>query len=106
MQVFSRIAGTLVTAALLGLAATSYAQDWKKKVSVVGFASVSAENQAATMARFKEVGDVFKEKTGVEMKIYTASDYAGTVQALTSGQIHMAQMGASAATTVSRARSA
>ena len=96
MQVLSRIAGTLATAALLGLAATSYAQDWKKKVSVVGFASVSAENQAATMARFKEVGDVFKEKTGVEMKIYTASDYAGTVQALTSGQIQMAQMGASA----------
>ena len=96
MQVFSRIAATLATAALFGLATMSHAQEWKKKVSVVGFSSVSAENQAATSARYKEVGDVFKEKTGVEMKIFTASDYAGTVQALTSGQIHMAQMGASA----------
>lgn len=72
------------------------AQEWKKKVPLVGFSSVSVENQAATEARFKEVATVFKQKFGVDMRIYTASDYAGTVQALTSGQIHMAQMGGSA----------
>lgn len=96
MQVINRIAAVFATALVLGLAPTSHAQDWKKKITVVGFSSVSAENQAATSARYKDVGDAFKEKTGVEMKIFTASDYAGTVQALTSGQIHMAQMGASA----------
>jgi phosphonate transport system substrate-binding protein len=83
----------VVTASLAGLAG---AQDWKSKVTVVGFSSVSVENQAATQARFKEVAAVFKEKTGVEMRIYTANDYAGTVQALTGGQIHMAQLGGSA----------
>lgn len=72
------------------------ADDWKKKFPVVYFSSVSAENQAATSARFKEMAEVFKQKTGVEMKIFTASDYAGTVQALTSGQIQLAQTGASA----------
>ncbi|MDP2171604.1 MAG: phosphonate ABC transporter substrate-binding protein [Rhodocyclaceae bacterium] len=72
------------------------AEDWKKKFPVVYFSSVSSENQAATSARFKEVAEVFKQKTGVEMKIFTASDYSGTVQALTSGQIQMAQTGASA----------
>lgn len=71
-------------------------QDWKKKFPVVGFSSVSSENQAQTSARFKELADVFREKLGVEMRIFTATDYAGTVQALTSGQIHMAQLGASA----------
>jgi phosphonate transport system substrate-binding protein len=71
-------------------------EDWKKKFPVVYFSSVSAENQAATTARFKDLAEVFKQKTGVELKIFTASDYAGTVQALTSGQIQMAQTGASA----------
>jgi len=85
-----------LAAALLANASVAQAQEWKKKITSVGFSSVSSENQAATQARFKDVGDAFKQKTGVEMKIYTASDYAGTVQALTSGQIHMAQMGASA----------
>lgn len=80
--------------ALFG-ALTANAQEWKKKTTVVGFSSVSAENQAATQARYKDVADAFKAKTGVDMKIYTASDYAGTIQALTAGQIHMAQLGAS-----------
>jgi phosphonate transport system substrate-binding protein len=71
------------------------AQDWKTKVPVVGFGSVSTENQAATQARFKDVAVAFKQRTGVEMRIFTASDYAGTIQALTAGQIHMAQMGGS-----------
>ncbi len=75
---------------------THAAEEWKKKFPVVYFSSVSAENQAATTARFKDMAEVFKQKTGVEMKIFTASDYSGTVQALTSGQIQMGQMGASA----------
>jgi phosphonate transport system substrate-binding protein len=88
------VAFTLAASAFLPNLAL--AQDWKKKVATVGFSSVSVENQAATEARFKDLAGAFKERFGVEMRIYTASDYAGTVQALTSGQIHMAQMGGSA----------
>jgi len=86
----------IAAVASLVAASPALAQEWKKKIPVVGFSSVSAENQAATQARFKELADAFKGKLGAELKIYTASDYAGTVQALTSGQIHMAQMGGSA----------
>lgn len=91
-----RLAGGLLAVALAASASFAIAQEWKKKYPVVYFSSVSSENQAATTARFKELAEVFKQKTGVEMKIFTASDYAGTVQALTSGQIQMGQMGASA----------
>lgn len=83
-------------AACMFLPPAASAQEWKKKVRTVGFSSVSAENQAATETRFKDLAGAFKERFGVQMRIYTASDYAGTVQALTAGQIHMAQMGASA----------
>jgi phosphonate transport system substrate-binding protein len=85
-----------ILAAAITVAAPAMAQDWRKKVSVVGFSSVSVENQAATESRFKDLAVAFKERFGVDLRIYTASDYAGTVQALTSGQIHMAQMGGSA----------
>jgi phosphonate transport system substrate-binding protein len=92
---------SLRTLALAGVVAATLAavsasaQDWKTKVTVIGFSSVSTENQAATLTRFKEVAAAFKEKTGVEMRIFTANDYAGTIQALTGGQIHMAQLGGS-----------
>lgn len=83
--------------AILAVAsAPAQAQDWKQRYKVISFASVSAENQSATQARFTDLARVFKERTGVEMRIFTASDYAGTVQALTSGQVQMGQMGASA----------
>jgi phosphonate transport system substrate-binding protein len=85
----------LVAFVAAGLAGPASAQDWKNKVAVVGFGSVSTENQAATQTRFKEVANAFKEKTGVEMRVYTANDYAGTIQALTGGHIHMAQLGGS-----------
>jgi phosphonate transport system substrate-binding protein len=100
MSVFrtpTRRAQLLALLALVGMAAVpAQAQDWKQKYKVISFSSVSSENQAATQARFADLARVFKERTGVEMRIFTASDYAGTVQALTSGQIQMGQMGASA----------
>jgi len=87
------LAATL--ACTLIAAAPAHAQQWKQKIKEVGFSSVSTENQSATQARFKDIADAFKQQTGVDMRIYTASDYAGTIQALTGGQIHMAQLGAS-----------
>lgn len=97
MSRFRRLSLGIAAIALTASASLAHAaEDWKKKFPVVYFSSVSSENQAATSARFKEVAEVFKQKTGVEMKIFTASDYSGTVQALTSGQIQMGQMGASA----------
>lgn len=91
-----RCAHLFALLALAGLAAMpAKAQDWKQKFKSISFSSVSAENQAATQARYKDVARVFQERTGVEMRIFTATDYAGTVQALTSGQIQMAQLGAS-----------
>lgn len=91
-----KVLGQCVVATLVAVSiGVAEAEDWKTKVPVVGFSSVSTENQAATQARFKDVAAAFKQKTGVEMRIFTASDYAGTIQALTGGQIHMAQMGGS-----------
>jgi phosphonate transport system substrate-binding protein len=39
---------------------------------------------------------VFRERLGVELRIFTASSYSGTIQALTSGQIQFANLGPAA----------
>lgn len=77
-------------------AGAALGQDWRQKHPVVGMSAVSSESQGATEARFRDFAKVFKDRLGAELRIYTASDYAGTVQALTSGQIHFASLGPAA----------
>jgi phosphonate transport system substrate-binding protein len=77
-------------------AARAQPGDWRKRYPVVSFSSVSSESQGATEARFKDFAKVFKERLGVELRIFTATDYAGTIQALTGGQIQLAGLGPAA----------
>jgi phosphonate transport system substrate-binding protein len=70
--------------------------DWRKRYPVVSFSSVSSESQGATEARFKDFAKVFKEHLGVDLRVFTATDYAGTIQALTGGQIQLAGLGPAA----------
>jgi phosphonate transport system substrate-binding protein len=76
--------------------ARAQADDWRRRYPVVSFSSVSSESQGATEARFKDFAKVFKDRLGAELRIFTATDYAGTIQALTSGQIQLAGLGPAA----------
>jgi phosphonate transport system substrate-binding protein len=86
------IAGITLAASVAGV----HAQDWKTKFPVVSMSAVSSESQGATEARFKDFSKTFKDRLGVELRIFTASDYSGTIQALTSGQIQFAGLGPAA----------
>ena len=86
----------IIGAALAASAAGVCAQDWKTKFPVVSMSAVSSESQGATEARFKDFARTFKDRLGVELRIFTASDYSGTIQALTSGQIQFAGLGPAA----------
>lgn len=89
----------ITPAIAVGLAATVFATaadaDWRKDYPVLTMASVTVETQGATLARFEPLAAYAKEKLGVEMKIQTASDYAGVVQALSAGHVQLARLGAS-----------
>jgi len=86
----------IAATALAASAAGAVAQDWKAKFPVVAMSAVSSESQGATETRFKEFAKVFRDRFGVELKIFTASDYSGTIQALTAGQIQFAGLGPAA----------
>ena len=91
------LAGPLLTAAAVTPGRVwAQTEGWRQRYPVVSFSSVSSESQGATEARFKDFAKVFKERLGVELRIFTATDYAGTIQALTSGQIQLAGLGPAA----------
>jgi phosphonate transport system substrate-binding protein len=70
--------------------------DWREKYKVIKLGSVTVENQAATVTRFKPFADYIEKKLGVKVEVFTASDYAGIVQALSAGHIHLGRMGGAA----------
>jgi phosphonate transport system substrate-binding protein len=83
-----------VALALLATAAVGEASaNWREKIKVLKIGSVTVENQAATVTRFKPFAEYLEKKLGVKVEVFTASDYAGIVQALSAGQIHLARMG-------------
>ena len=83
-----------VALALLATAAVGDASaNWREKIKVLKIGSVTVENQAATVTRYKPFAEYLEKKLGVKVEVFTASDYAGIVQALSAGQIHLARMG-------------
>lgn len=70
----------LATAAAAPSRAWAQAEGWRQRYPVVSFSSVSSESQGATEARFKDFSRVFMEQLGSELRIFTATDYAGTIQ--------------------------
>jgi phosphonate transport system substrate-binding protein len=69
---------------------------WRDTYKVIKIGSVTVENQAATVTRYKPFADYMEKKLGVKVEVFTASDYAGIVQALSAGQIHLGRMGGAA----------
>lgn len=77
-------------------AASEAKADWREKYKVLKLGSVTVENQSATVTRYKPFADYMEKKFGVKVEVFTASDYAGIVQALSAGHIHLARMGGAA----------
>jgi ABC-type nitrate/sulfonate/bicarbonate transport system substrate-binding protein len=94
MKALTRTAALSLTAAFAITAMASDASaDWREKHKVLRIGSVTVETQGATISRYKPFVEYLQNKLGVKVEIFTASDYAGIVQALSAGQIHLARMG-------------
>jgi phosphonate transport system substrate-binding protein len=92
---------TLLATALAGGLAAVAAQpaqaEWQDDLKVVKFGIVSLENQGDALTRYEGLVQTMEEQLGVDkVELFLANDYAGVVQALSAGQIHLALVGASA----------
>ncbi len=83
----------LISTMLLTGATAASSADWRDKYKVIKVGAVTVENQGATITRYKPFADYLEKKFGVKVEVFTASDYAGIVQALSAGQIQLARLG-------------
>ena len=86
MKALTRRTALALTAAFAITAMASDASaDWRDKYKVLRIGSVTVETQGATITRYKPFVEYLQKKLGVKVEIFTASDYAGIVQALSAG---------------------
>jgi phosphonate transport system substrate-binding protein len=85
-----------MAAVTTGMLATQADAEWRDKYKTIKLGSVTVENQAATITRYKPFAEYMEKKLGVKVEVFTASDYAGIVQALSAGHIHLGRMGGAA----------
>ena len=76
------------------VAERQHADDWRAEVSTLKMGSRASEEDPIALRRVQLVQDYLSDATGIPMKVYETSDYNGTIQALSSGQIDIASMGA------------
>lgn len=72
------------------------AQEWKKTFKTIHIGFLSGENEKERKSKNEPLRDYMQKNLGVEVKIFTASSYAGVIQALASNQIEFAFLGSSA----------
>jgi phosphonate transport system substrate-binding protein len=89
----------LAIAAMMGgilfLDPDSAAADWRKQYPKFRYSVQSVESQAAALTRYKGFAEHVKKHLGVELDLYLAAEYAGTIQAIAAKQIEVMDMGAS-----------
>lgn len=70
--------------------------DWRAGRAEIRMAVRGDEADPAVAARWKRFSDAITRATGLPVKTFEASDYNGVIQAMATGQVDVAQSGASA----------
>ena len=94
---FALLTRTTCAAAIAVAALTppALAQDWKSDLPAFRIGLLGGENEADRLRKNECMVEQLGEKLGVPVELYPASDYAGVMQGLLSGQLDAASLGAS-----------
>ena len=66
--------------------------DWRGQMKQIRFAVRGSESDPTMATRWDVYRDYLSKATGLPVKLYESSDYNGSIQALSSGQVDMAQI--------------
>jgi phosphonate transport system substrate-binding protein len=66
---------------------------WQDDYPTLVISAVSSENEADRLARYSHLQDYLSEALGVEVEFFSASDYAGTIEAMAAGKVHIGRFG-------------
>lgn len=84
---------TLLAGAALAPFAAAAQGDWRGQFRELRFAMISAENERDVLARFEGFSRHFTEALGVPFRVFRATDYAATVEALRADQAEFGYLG-------------
>lgn len=94
---FSKLLGTAAAAAVLVASVTPVAaQDWRQGFGTFNVGLLGGENEADRLRRFDCLTTVLGDALGVPVELFPGADYAGVMQGLLAGQLHLAGLGPSA----------
>ncbi len=72
--------------------AATASPDWRAEMKQVRFAVRGSEGDPTMATRWSVYRDYLSKAIGLPVKLYESSDYNGAIQALSSGQVDMAQL--------------
>ena len=76
-------------------AADTYIGGWQKDYPVVSYGVISVETAVDTIKSQKKFVEYASKELGTKFKLFTAAEYAGIVNGLAAGQVHVGWLGAS-----------
>ena len=83
-------------AATMSVAANQASADWREKYKTIKMGAITVETQGVMLARLRPLAEYMEKKLGVRVEAFSATDYAGVVQALSAGQVHLGRIGGAA----------
>ena len=75
--------------------ADTYLGGWQKDYPVISYGVISVETATDTLKSQKKFTEYASKELGVEFKLFTAAEYAGIVNGLAAGQVHVGWLGPS-----------
>ncbi len=85
----------LVAAAAALLAAPASAADWRVQYPEIVFSIIPSENSDGVLNRYEPFMQHLSKELGVKVTLRVANDYAAVIEAMRSGQVHVAHYGPS-----------
>jgi phosphonate transport system substrate-binding protein len=85
-----------LSAAAVATPALAQGQDWRARFPTLAMGVVTSENEADRVVRYRPVIAYLERVLGVKIEFRNATDYAGVVEALNAGRLHIAGLGPAA----------
>jgi phosphonate transport system substrate-binding protein len=79
--------------ALLTVATSAFAEDWKAKYPEITFAVVPAENASGVTERYTPFVEYLSKELGIKVNLRVANDYAAVIEGQRAGNIHIGYYG-------------
>ena len=87
--------GAMTALGAQNAAADSYIGGWQDDYPEISYGVISVETAVDTIKSQKKFVEYASKELGVEFKLFTAAEYAGIVNGLAAGQVHVGWLGAS-----------